>query len=488
VRLRACLIAIAATIAVGAAPAAGDVDLVHTLDLALDSDPQLAAAESNRLATHETYPQARAALLPQINGSASVAYTRNGNTTFTGIPDPENPDVTLGPSETTSSSTSGSVGVNLVQPIYDHATWSRLRATRARVGQADLQYDSEVDALVVRAAEAYFNVLTAIETLAAARAQELAVKRQLDQAQERFDGGLTPITDVYEARAAYDSARAGAIRAQVGLDDANEGLAEITGHPLRRLRGLVANFRPALPVPDDEDAWVQQALRFNPGLRAAELSISASDDDVAAARAGHYPRLSASASYNKSRTYGGLASDGIDSPDSASQGATVSLQLEVPLFAGGSVRSRVDQALYTRDAAVRRLEQQRRAVSRQTRSSYRALQAGISEIEARGAALSSARSALAASEAGLEVGTRTIVEVLITQQNLFSAQRDYAIARHSFLVNMLRLRQTTGSISREDIRGINALLTVDAESALGPAAIEQMATPDAPAQPARRKK
>jgi outer membrane protein len=477
-------------ITAGAAPAAGDTDLVQAYDLALQSDPQLAAAESNRLATHETYPQARAALLPQINGSASVAHTRNRNTTFGSIPDPENPEETLGQSTSSSSNTNGSVGLNLLQTIYDHSVWTRLRATRTRVSQADLQYDSEVDALMVRAADAYFNVLTAIETLAAARAQEVAVKRQLDQAQERFDGGLAPITDVYEARAAHDSARAGAIRAQVGLDDANEGLVEITGQPLRRLRGLAGDFRPALPVPADEEAWVQHALRFNPGLRAAELSVSASEDDIASARAGHYPRLSASASYNRSRTYGSSeASGGIDSPaDSANEGATISLQLEVPIFAGGSVRSRVHQAMYNRDGAARRLEQQRRAVSRQTRSAYRAVQAGIAEIEARGAALSSARSAFAASEAGLEVGTRTIVEVLITQQNLFSAQRDHAIARHSFLVNMLRLRQTAGSVSREDIRGINALLTVDAESALGAAAIEEMATPDEPPQPVRRKK
>jgi outer membrane protein len=222
---------------------------------------------------------------------------------------------------------------------------------------------------------------------------------------------------------------------------------------------------------------VQHALRYNPGLRAAELGVQASEHDIASARSGHYPRLSATASYNRSRTFASRASDGVDVGDSENDNATISVQLDVPIFAGGAVRSRVRQAIHSNQATLAQLDQQRRAVGRQTRSVYRSVLAGIAEIEARGAALASAASAYEASEAGLEVGTRTIVEVLINQQNLFAAQREYANARHSFLVNTLRLKQATGQISVDDLRAVDALLTVDADAAAAPAVEEPQPKP-----------
>ena len=472
-------------LAVGASPAEAG-DLVQAFELARRNDPQLASAQSSRLATREGYPQARAVLLPQINGTASASYSRNGSTSFGTSPDPDNPGETVfGESESTSTNTNRSYGVSLTQSIYDHANWTRLRAVRARNTQADFEYEATVDAVMVRTAEAYFNVLTAIQGLASARAQEVAVKRQLDQAEQRLKAGMTSITDVHEARAAYDNARAGAILAGTGLNDAHEALAEITGQRLTGLKGLAQDYRPTLPTPADEDAWVQQAQKFNPSVRAAELGVDASEQDVATARAGHYPRLSASASYNRSATSGEQTSNAVDFPARGeNDSATVSIQLELPIFSGGAVRSRVRQAMYSHGATLGQLELQRRAVNRQTRSVYHSVVAGISEIEARRAALLSARSAYDASEAGLEVGTRTIVEVLITQQNLFAAQREFATARHTFLVNTLRLKQAIGSLSIDDIRALNGLLTADAESALRQAAVNEMAAPEPGAGPA----
>lgn len=476
---------LAVLVALGAAPAAGAADLLQAYELARQSDPQLANAESTRLANREQYPQARAALLPQINGTASLTRSDGDSTSFGTQPNPDDEsEAIFGPIEGSSDTTTRTYSVNLQQSIYDHANWTRLRAGRALASQADFEYEAAADALMVRTAEAYFNVLTAIQTLASGRAQEAAVKRQFDQAEQRLEVGLAPITDVHEARAAYDNARANAILAQTALNDANEALAEITGQPLANLRGLAENYEPTLPTPQDEEAWAKQALELNPSIKAAEFAVEGADENIGTQRAGHYPRLTASAGYGKSATWGTQTSNALEFPaNSENDGPTIGIQLEVPIFAGGAVQSRVRQAIYTRDATADLLEQQRRAVNRQTRSVYDAVLAGISEIEARSAALVSAKSAYDASEAGLEVGTRTIVEVLITQQNLFAAQREYAFARHNFLVNTLRLKQQTGTIALEDIQAVNALLTADAESALDKAAIEKMATPDLEALP-----
>ncbi len=449
----------------GARAEAGD--LLHAYELALRSDPQLAGAGANLLARRETLPQTRAALLPRLSGSASVSRTDSRSISFGTSPDPEDPgDTVFGESESSSSNTNRSIGLSLSQSIYDHGNWTRLRAARVRVSQADLEYEAVADQLIVRTADAYFAALTAIQGLASARAQEVAIKRQLDQAEYRLEAGMSNINDVHEARAAHDSARAAVILAGTALEDANEALAEITGEPPTRLAGLREDYRPAAPIPADQEAWVAQAMRFNPQIRAAVLGLDATDHEVATARAGHYPRLSASASYNLSTTSGSSSSNGVDFPSNGeNDGTTITVQLELPIFAGGSVRSGVRQAVHAREATRHQLEQQRRAVARQTRRAYHAVVAGVSEIEARRAALVSARSAFAGSEAGLQVGTRTIVEVLITQQNLFAAQREYASARHTFLVNTLRLKQAAGSISMEDIRAVNALLTADPPAA-----------------------
>ncbi|HTE51511.1 MAG TPA: TolC family outer membrane protein [Kofleriaceae bacterium] len=454
---RAALVAWA-VLGVGGRAHAGD--LLETYEIALRSDPQMAGAEANHLARRESVPQARAALLPRVNGSASISRTDNRSTSFTTSPDPEDPGGTVfGESESRSENTNRSVGVSLSQSIYDHANWTRLRAARVRESQADLELEALADELIVRTADTYFAALTAGEELAAARSQEVAIARQLDQAEVRMRAGLATITDVHEARAALEGARASAIVAESAASDAEEALAEIIGRPAGRLEVLRDDYLPTAPVPADEQAWVAQARRSNPELLAAARGLEASDVEVATARAGHYPRLSATASYNRGVSTGSSSSNGVDFPaNGENDGATVTLQLEVPIFSGGSVRSGVRQAMYVRDATRQQLERQRRAVARQVRRAYRAVVSGIGEIAARRAALASARSAYAASEAGLGAGTRTVVEVLITQQNLFEARRAYAGARHAHLVNTLRLKQAAGSISIEDLRAVNALL------------------------------
>jgi len=441
-------------------------DLMQAYELARSSDPQLAAAESNALATGEGVVQSRSALLPQISGSAGL---RNVESTSVGTGQALNEDGTVSfrESRSFSDNRSRSYSLDLRQSLYDHSNYTRLRASRARAERARADYDAANQNLMLRVTEAYFNVLTSIESLAFARAERRAVKRQLDQAEQRFEVGLTAITDVHEARARFDGARAAAITAENNLDDRREALAEITGQYLQGFKGLGPAFAPTMPEPLDAERWVAEALANSPSLRSRELALIAAGHDIGTARAGHLPTLSASVSRGDSASWGLRADDGVSRPTSGGgNDTTIGISLSVPLFSGFNTQSQVRQAIYSRDAIEDQFEQERRAVTRQTRNAYRALQAGISEIGAREQALVSARSALEATEAGFEVGTRTIVDVLLSQQQLFQAQRNYSESRHIFLVNGLRLRQAAGTVEVGHIRDVNAFLTIDAEAAL----------------------
>jgi outer membrane protein len=463
--LRLRPLAFALLLAGVAAPAAA-TDLVQAYDLAREGDPQLSISESQVGVAGENVVQNRAALLPQIDGT--VQYGRStgdnegtqlfGSTPFT--------------SDSSNSSTSRSKEINLRQSIYDRANWTRLGASRARAEAARADSESASDNLIVRVADAYFNVLTKIETLVASRAEVSAVKRQLDQAEKRLEVGLAPITDVHEARARYDTARANAILAANSLDDAYEALVEITGTRVDNLKGLAKDFTPQATDLRASDEWVKLALDANPSVKSKELALAAAEKDVSTARAGHWPTLAGSWSWRDASNNGDNTNNLIPAPnvtqfDNGNKGTTWGVSLNIPIFNGFATQSRVRQALHQRDIAAEQLEQQKRTVTRSTRSLHNALAAGAAEVEARRSAVVSAQAAYEAGEAGLEVGTRTIVDVLIAQQQLFQAQRDYATARHAFLVNELKLKQAAGILAPTDLEAVNRSLVTDADAALG---------------------
>ncbi len=440
-------------------------DLLQAYDLARQSDPQLSAAESQKNATGEGIVQSRSALLPQISADATLTNTRGDRTGIGNIEDPDNPgEFIFAPSSSTSNTRDRDLGLNIRQSIYDHSNYTRLGASKARAKAASADLDAAEDNLTIRLADAYFNVLTGIETLASSRAEERSVKRQLDQAEKRLEVGLAPITDVHEARARYDSARANAITSANTLDDAREALAEITGQPIENIKGLAPNYQPQNDDTRTLEEWVKLALESNPVLKSKELALVAANKDVATARAAHLPTLSATAGYSDGATWGTSSSF---PPTSSSDGTRIAVTFSVPIFSGFATQSRVRQSINQRDIAADQLEQQKRAITRLTRSAYRSLAAGAAEVEARRLAVVSAQAAYEAGEAGLEVGTRTIVDVLIAQQQLYSAQREYARARHAYLVNTLRLRQAAGVLELSDVQNVNRSLTVDAEAALG---------------------
>ena len=307
---------------------------------------------------------------------------------------------------------------------------------------SDFQVASAGDSLVTRTSQAYFNVLIAIETLAAAEAQETALKKQFDFASKRLEVGLAPITDVHEARAQYDSARANTIVTRNALEDAYQAVAEITGRDVRNLKGLPEDFQPSLPAERDAEGWVAAAIENNPALKAKQFQVQSTEADVETARAGHLANALPERQYGDRRS-DGSSTDNIDNAttdfENQSKSRSIGLTLRVPIFSGGAVSSQVRQALAQRDVATDELEQQKRGLVRNTRNAYQTLVAGISEVEARRSAVLSARSAYEASQVGLEVGTRTVLDVLTNQQNLFNAQREFARSRYNFLQNRLIL-------------------------------------------------
>ena len=456
---RPIVLALVAAIVLPATASAAD--LLQTYELARAGDPQFSAAESSRLATREGAVQARAAMLPQIGGEAS--YTESdtdsaGNQVFGSV---------LFPSNTTQDSTTRQFGLSVDQMVYDRANFTRLKSQRALSQASDFQLEAAGDNLVTRTSAAYFNVLVQLETLAAAEAAETALQKQFDYASKRLEVGLAPITDVHEARAQFDTARANTIVARNAVEDAYQALAEITGEPVRDLKGLPQDFQPQLPATEGVDAWVQTAIDNNPALKAKEFQVQSTAANVETARAGHWPTLYFGGSYGD-RTTDGSSTNNLDQSvtdfDNESQSRSLGLTLRVPIFAGGATQSQVRQAIAQRDVASDELEQQKRALERNTRNSYQTLVAGISEVEARRLALFSAQSAYDASQVGLEVGTRTVLDVLNNQNNLFTAQRAYALARYNYRQNRLLLEQAAGTLDIDDVQEINRLLTADADA------------------------
>ncbi|WDS37734.1 TolC family outer membrane protein [Pseudoxanthomonas sp.] len=431
--------------------AASAADLMQTYEMARNGDPTLAQAEASRLSQKEGVVQARATLLPQVNGTASLGRS--------------SAKVTHG-GDWVESPRSRDYAVNLSQKLVDFSSYATVRAQNALSQSADFDLDSANDSLITRTSAAYFNVLIAIETLASAEAAEAAYQKQFDYAQKRLDVGLAPITDVHEARASYDSARATVISQRNTLKDSYEALTEITGQPVNNLRGLPDDFKPQLPTEYSAEGWVDTAIAQNPALKSLQLQVQSAEAGVAGARAGHLPTLSLSGAYTRSAAWGGDNTASNISSRGQADGRSVGVTLDIPIFSGGAIQSQVRQSIAERDSAQDAYELQRRSVVRNTRSAYQVLEAGISEIEARRSAVVSARSAYDASQVGLEVGTRTVLDVLTNQNNLVTAQQEYSLAKYNFLQNRLLLEAAAGTLDAADLQDVNALLSADANARL----------------------
>ncbi len=451
--LGACLLA------AGSMPASAE-NLIDAYQQARQSDPVLAQAQAQDLIAEEDVAQARAQLLPQL--SASYSYSRSRTHRRNTAPTEVSPgtfDVF------TSRSANEGFGTNfqasLSQSLFDFGKYANLKSSHARSDAQDELFRAAQQNLIIRVSKAYFGVLGAEDQLNFAKAREKALAKQLDQAQQRYDVGLSAITDVNEAKANHDAATANVIQAQNALDDAREVLAQITGKAPRNLEVLREDLPMAPPSPDNQQAWVEQALQQNPRVLAQRHQLEAAEKGVTVARSARLPTLGASLNYSHSPSWGDdlYAAPGMPfHSNSDMENTSIGLTLTIPIFSGGATRSRVRQSIQRRELARYTLEEQKRQIKLTTRNAYRSVIAGISEVEARKQAVISANSALEATQAGYEVGTRNIIDVLNVQQQLFQARSAYSEARHQFILNKLLLKQSAGTISYDDLVAVNNLL------------------------------
>ena len=418
--------------------------LLDIYQLATAGDPQLRQAEAAYRAVEETKTQAKAQLRPQLSLDANLARDRQDITSVTNSPFPFEP--------TTIYSNTKSYDLTLSQALYHRDLSVQLREADASVAQAEANFKAAQQDLAVRATDRYFKVLAAADNLTFAQAEKKANQRLLEQAQQRFDVGLIAITDVQEAKAAFDLSVAQEITAENQLAVAKEELREVTGKFHDSLQPLKESVTLPSPDPADVEKWVATALQQNYQLLAAQAGVDKAREDVELNRAGHYPKLDAIASYGYSDVSAGLFGG------SESNDGKIGLQFSLPLYQGGGTTSRVRAAAYRLTQAREALEQQRRSTDRQTRSAYLTVLDTINSVNALKQALVSTQSALDATQAGYEVGTRTIVDVLQSQRNVFDAQRNYAKARYDYVVSSLQLKQAAGLLQSADIEEINRWL------------------------------
>jgi len=444
--MRRMLFTTSVVIGLGCSAVVAAADLLRIYDLAVRSDPTLRETRQTLSSRRETKPQARALLLPSFDLTAGARYQHeqiSGLNLF-GVT-----RVASGGSRSESYDTRN-VSASITQPVYNRANWIRLEQTENRIARAEAEYENARIDLMVRTTRAYFDVLRAADAIRVVEALQQANERQLEQSKQRFDVGLVAIMDVNESQAAYDRSRADLISAKNDLDNRWEALRRIIGPvnvPLARL-GPRLSLTP--PQPNDREVWAATALENNYRVIAAREASEWAKKQIKIERSGHFPRLDLQAGYDLTQTGSEIGT--------ARDTGFVALTMRLPLYQGGSVTSRTRQAGYNFRAAQSRLDQVQREVLNAVKDAFRGVVSSIGDVQARQAAVVSARSAMESTLAGLEVGTRTRVDALGAQRNLSQAEFDYLNSRYDYIINGILLHQATSTLSRDVLAKSNAWL------------------------------
>lgn len=447
-------------------------DLMAIYERALRSDPSIREAEANRLATLESKPQAISALLPQLSAGGSYGYAESDGTNIIPTINQSTGDTVDAANLFDQNSTTLRWNIDLRQSVFNWDRWVTLKTADKQVAQAEAEYRAAEQDLMVRVATAYFDVLAAQDTLASEQAAKEAIARQLEQANKRFEVGLIAITDVQEAQSGYDQATATEILAKRNLATSKEFLREIVGEIPDTLDKPKDKIPLLNPEPVEEEEWVATALQKNLSLLSSEIAAQIARDNVRLQKSGHYPTLEIQGSYSGVDAKGDRANAERDpltflptgqlgpfrTTDSDNQGYNISLQLNVPIYSGGNVSSRTQQAVYQHRAAKERFERSARQTERETRDAYLGVVSEIARVKALRQAQKSARTALQATEAGFDVGTRTTVDVLDQRRQLFIADVNYARSRYDYIINVLLLKQAVGGLMVDDLVEVNGWL------------------------------
>ena len=436
-RLFAIVVAIA--LASSLRPAAAE-DLLQIYREALANDPVLASARASWLATQEAVPQARAGILP----AASLAGSANLNNYHANIrTDP--------PADFTRNFNQGSYTVSASQPLYRKQNWVALDQASEQVGQSDYVLASSQQDLIVRVTQAYLDVLLAQFNIELTESQKAAVSENLAQAKRNFEVGTATITDTNDAQAKYDQIVAQQISVRNDLDNKLAALRAIIGHAPRELKRFGDQFNPQPPSPSELDAWIEKALRDNPQVRIAQYNFDIATLEVDKQRAAYYPTLDLVASFNQAAGNGSTQlANSFDQRQ-----AIIGVQVNVPLYTGGLIESRVRQAIANQDRARQDLETARRNAQLLAQTGFSGVTSGAAQVKAFEQALTSAQVSYDSNRLGLEVGVRTNLDVLNQQQQVFQTRFNLTQSYYNFLINNLRLKQAAGTLTEADVEAIN---------------------------------
>ncbi len=414
-------------------------DLTATYELALQNDPGIKQAEANQLAAAEYRPQGIARLLPNISATGLSSRDKLYNA--------KSGNDYRGPSQ---EYWSHSIIVKLNQPLMHWDYWVQLSQSDNQIAQVEADYQVELQKLMVKTTEGYFNVLAAQDTVELFSIEKQAITRELDQAKQRFEVGRNAITDVYEAQAGFDEAVANEIDAAHDLKNKKAALREIIGENEVQLNSLGATLPLLKPEPSNIKAWQDSAEITNFSVISAFNKAEFSRKSITVQQAGHLPQLDLMAS--------STSSDVNSTSGFRGDLQSVGMQLNIPLFEGGAVNSRTRQASFQYEAAKENLIATKRAVNRQAEDAFNGVMSSIARVEALNTAVKSRESALEASEVGLQVGIRTMIDVLTEQKKLYRSKRDFYRGRYDYLINSIKLKQASSNLTQNDLEQINRLL------------------------------
>jgi len=425
--------------------AADSQNLMQIYQQALSHDPVWASAQSSHLANQEKLAQGKALFLPTVSLNAGVSATQSdakffGNTTLTLRGGQNNFE-------------SYNYGVNATQPIYRKQIRAQLDQAKSQVAQADKQLVLAQQNLILRTSKAYFDVLLAQDKIDLINAQKSAINKQLEQAKANFEVGTSTITDFNEAQARFDLVVAQEIAAMNDFEVKKRAIQSIIGTLPASLSGVRSDLVAQSPEPVEMEKWVGVAEQNSLAIALQQQALEIATLEVERQNAGHLPTLDAVAGYNNNYANGSANGFGSDLKN-----ATIGLQLQIPIYQGGLVSSKVREAVANKQKALDDLEAAKRQADLDTRSAYLNLSSSVAQINAYEQALNSSQSQLDSTKLGYEVGVRTSVDVLNAQQQYFSAKRDLLQSRYTYLVNILSLKSAVGLLGEADLEGVNQQL------------------------------
>ena len=429
----------------GQAQAADTQNLLQIYQQALQHDPVWASAQSANRGMQEKLVQSKAQYLPTVtfNAGASASQT---DVKYVG-------SGSIYKTEGRQNFEGYNYGLSVSQPLYRQQIRVQLAQAKSLVDQADKQLVLAQQNLILRSSKVYFDVLMAQDKVELIHAQQLAIKQQLAQAKANFDVGTATITDFNEAQARFDLVQAQEIAAVSDLEIKKRAIQAVIGQLAAPLSGVRNDLQPSLPEPVDMEKWVAMAEQNNLSILIQQQALDVATQEVDRQNAGHMPTLDAVGSYVDTYSNGGISGFGNDLKN-----ATIGLQLQIPIYQGGAVSSKVREAVANKEKAADDLEQARRQADLDARQAYLNLVSSVSQVKAYEQALTSSQSQLDSTVLGYEVGVRTSVDVLNAQQQFFGAKRDLLQARYTYLMNIIALKAATGLLAEVDVDAVNQQL------------------------------